>query len=69
MDVVLTTYGLLVRLDALAEVDWDVLVLDEAQNIKNPDAQRAKAARTLIARHRIALSGTPVETDSTSCGL
>jgi len=61
-DVILTTYGLLVRdWQLLAEVDWDVLVLDEAQNIKNPDAQRAKAARTLVARHRIALSGTPIE--------
>lgn len=62
VDVVLTTYGLMVRdWDDLAEIDWDVLVLDEAQNIKNPDAQRARAARTLIAKHRIALSGTPVE--------
>jgi hypothetical protein len=61
-DVVLTTYGLMVRdWETLADINWDILVLDEAQNIKNPDAQRAKAARTLVARHRIALSGTPIE--------
>jgi SNF2 family DNA or RNA helicase len=62
VDVVLTTYGLLVRdWDELADIHWDVLVLDEAQAIKNPDSQRARAARTLNASHRIGLSGTPVE--------
>jgi hypothetical protein len=61
-DVVVTTYGLLVRdADALAELDWDVVALDEAQAIKNPDSQRARAARRLRAAHRVALSGTPVE--------
>ena len=61
-DVVLTTYGLLVRdIDALAEAPWDVVALDEAQNIKNPDSQRARCARRLPARHRVAMSGTPVE--------
>jgi len=60
--VVLTTYGLL-RLDAavLGAVDWDVAVLDEAQNIKNAASRTARAARTLDARHRLALTGTPVE--------
>ncbi len=61
-DVVLTTYGLLARdAEVLASVPWDVVALDEAQAIKNPDAQRAKAAYRLQARHRVALSGTPVE--------
>ncbi len=61
-DVVLTTYGLLVRdADVLADLPWDVVALDEAQAIKNPDAKRAQAARTLDARHRIALTGTPIE--------
>jgi hypothetical protein len=61
-DVVLTTYGLLSRdVDALKDVGWDVLALDEAQAIKNPDSQRAKAAREIGARHRVAMSGTPVE--------
>lgn len=61
-DVVLTTYGLLARdVEAMAEVSWEVFALDEAQAIKNPDSQRAKAAGQLKARHRVALSGTPVE--------
>lgn len=61
-DVVLTTYGLLVRdAEALSAIEWDCAVLDEAQSIKNPDSQRARAARALRARHRIALTGTPVE--------
>jgi hypothetical protein len=61
-DVVLTTYGLMVRdQDLLADIHWDVVALDEAQSIKNPVSQRAKAARRLEARHRVALSGTPVE--------
>ena len=61
-DVVLTTYGLLSRdAEDLEEFDWDVVVLDEAQAIKNPDSKRARAARGLRARHRVAMSGTPVE--------
>ena len=61
-DVVLTTYALL-RLDAekLREERWDSLVLDEAQNIKNPESQTARAAYALEAGFRVALSGTPVE--------
>ena len=60
--VVLTSYALL-RLDlqALEKIRWKVLVLDEAQTIKNPDSQGAKAAYSLDATFRIALSGTPVE--------
>jgi len=61
-DIVLTTYGLLVRdADLLSKVQWDVVALDEAQAIKNPDSRRAHAARSLQALHRVALSGTPVE--------
>lgn len=61
-DVVLTTYGLLVRdVDRLGRIEWDVVALDEAQSIKNPDSQRARAARQLTARQRVALTGTPVE--------
>jgi SNF2 family DNA or RNA helicase len=45
----------------LAKVDWAVVVLDEAQNIKNPSSATARAARALPAAHRIALTGTPVE--------
>jgi superfamily II DNA or RNA helicase len=60
--VVLTTYGTL-RRDALAfkDVEFDYVVLDEAQAIKNPETDAAKAARLLRGDHRLALSGTPVE--------
>ncbi len=61
-DVTLTTYALL-RLDeaALTGKDWDTVVLDEAQMIKNPDSQTARAAFKLKGAFRVALSGTPVE--------
>jgi SNF2 family DNA or RNA helicase len=62
VDVLLTTYAIL-RIDAdkLAKQKWDVVVLDEAQAIKNPSSQVAKAAYRINARFRVALSGTPVE--------
>ncbi|RYZ42985.1 MAG: DEAD/DEAH box helicase [Myxococcaceae bacterium] len=61
-DVTLTTYALL-RLDAavLGAKTWDTVVLDEAQAIKNPDSQVARAAYELDANFRVALSGTPIE--------
>jgi superfamily II DNA or RNA helicase len=61
-DVTLTTYAVL-RLDAatLAQPAWDAVVLDEAQAIKNPDSQAARAAYQLRGDFRVALSGTPVE--------
>ena len=61
-DVVLTTYGTL-RRDAaeFKDIEFDYIVLDEAQAIKNPGTESAKAARLLNGRHRLALSGTPVE--------
>jgi superfamily II DNA or RNA helicase len=61
-DVVLTTYGLLRRdADALARVPFDYLVLDEAQAIKTSRSAAAKAARSLTAHHKLALTGTPIE--------
>ncbi len=60
-DLVLTTYGILLRKPALASADWDVAVLDEAQAIKNPGARQTRAVKELKARVRIALTGTPVE--------
>ncbi|MBR0459760.1 MAG: SNF2 helicase associated domain-containing protein [Victivallales bacterium] len=61
-DLLLTTYGTL-RNDAtrLANVDFDYCVLDESQAIKNPDSATARAARCIRARHRIAMTGTPIE--------
>ena len=61
-DVVLTTYGTLRRdIAVLKETELDYVILDEAQAIKNASSQTAKAARLLRGRHRLALSGTPVE--------
>jgi len=61
-DLVITTYPLLARDHAvLAAQDWHVVVLDEAQTIKNPLATTSKLARTLRARQRLCLSGTPIE--------
>ncbi len=60
--LVLTTYGLLRRdADLLGRVDWSVVALDEAQNIKNAASTTARVARTLRASDRFALTGTPVE--------
>jgi len=61
-DVVVTTFPLLVRdVEVLKKTPWHVLVLDEAQNIKNPKSQAAQAAGDLDARHRLCLTGTPME--------
>jgi superfamily II DNA or RNA helicase len=60
--VTLTTYALLrLDLERLSAESWDAVVLDEAQAIKNPDSQVARAAYRLSAAFRICLSGTPVE--------
>ncbi|NLE81369.1 MAG: DEAD/DEAH box helicase [Rhodococcus sp.] len=61
-DLVITTYALLARdLAHLKEQTWRRIVLDEAQHIKNPKTSQARAARSITADHRIALTGTPVE--------
>jgi superfamily II DNA or RNA helicase len=61
-NIVLTSYALVQRdLNDFERVDWLGVVLDEAQNIKNPDAKQSKAVRQIGAQFRIALTGTPVE--------
>ena len=61
-DVVLTTYALLVRDEvALMEQEYHMLILDEAQYIKNPHAKSTTIVCQLQARHRLALTGTPME--------
>jgi superfamily II DNA or RNA helicase len=60
--IALTTYALLPRdIERLAEHQWSIVVLDEAQAIKNPRAKAATAVARLQAKQRIALSGTPIE--------
>lgn len=61
VDVVLTSYGSLLRLPCLSETAWSLVVLDEAQAIKNPAARQTRAAKALKSRVRLALTGTPVE--------
>ncbi len=61
-DVVITTYALALRdKEHLSLMDWEYIVLDEAQNIKNEAAKQTKAIRSLNAQYKIALTGTPVE--------
>ncbi len=61
-DLIVTSYGLMRRdIEDLTQHEFDYVVLDEAQAIKNPASQSAKAARLLRAEHRLALTGTPVE--------
>ena len=61
-DVVITTYGTAVRdVDALAELPWQRVILDEAQAIKNPANETSQQLRRIPARQRLALTGTPIE--------
>jgi non-specific serine/threonine protein kinase len=61
VDVVITSYGIITRTEALRDRAWRVVVLDEAQAIKNAGAQQTRAVKQLSAASRIALTGTPVE--------
>ncbi len=61
-DVVVTTFALVTRdKDLLNQVEWQRVVLDEAQHIKNPPTKQTAAIRALRTRYRVALTGTPVE--------
>ncbi|MFG1854468.1 SNF2-related protein [Actinomadura geliboluensis] len=61
-DLVLTTYGTAARdAEALAAIDWERVICDEAQALKNSGTRQARAVRSIPARTRIALTGTPVE--------
>jgi superfamily II DNA or RNA helicase len=61
VDLVITSYGSLLRLPALLATPWRLAILDEAQAIKTPGAKQTRAVKQIDARARIALSGTPVE--------
>ena len=61
VDVVVTSYGTVARMPWMAAIPWSLIVLDEAQSIKNPGAQQTRKIKALKGRVRIALTGTPVE--------
>jgi hypothetical protein len=61
LDLAITSYGTLLRLPVLADIAWRLVILDEAQAIKNPQAKQTRAAKALKAEARIALTGTPIE--------
>jgi non-specific serine/threonine protein kinase len=61
LDLVITTYALSHRYIWLLEYTWQYVILDEAQAIKNPGTRQSKAVKTIPARNRIAMTGTPVE--------
>jgi non-specific serine/threonine protein kinase len=61
VDLVITSYGSLLRIPWLASTSWHLAILDEAQAIKNPQAKQTRAAKQLAAGARIALTGTPIE--------
>lgn len=60
-DLVMTTYGMISRLPTIAEHEWNWIILDEAQAIKNPGTQQTRAIKKLRGKMRVALSGTPIE--------
>lgn len=61
-DILITTYNLLKNdLDQYSEIDFDYIILDEAQNIKNPNSQNASSVKSLKGKRRFALTGTPME--------
>jgi non-specific serine/threonine protein kinase len=61
VDVAITTYGFLARAPWLAQQPWRLVVIDEAQAIKNPGARQTRSVKQLKADARIALTGTPIE--------
>jgi hypothetical protein len=60
-DLVIATYGSLQRLSWISDISWRLLILDEAQAIKNAGTRQTRAAKAIQASSRIAMTGTPVE--------
>lgn len=60
-DLLVTTYGMLSRQPWLTETTWHLVILDEAQAIKNPTSEQTKLTKTLKGHAKIALTGTPIE--------
>jgi SNF2 family DNA or RNA helicase len=65
VNLVLTTYGILQKESVLREKEWECVILDEAQAIKNAMTISSRAARVLKSRYRIAMTGTPIENQTT----
>lgn len=57
----ITTYGMAVRLEKIKDICWDILILDEAQAIKNPGTKQTKIIKQIKAKTKIAMTGTPIE--------
>ncbi len=57
----ITTYGMATRLDDIKNMYWDIIILDEAQAIKNPGTKQTKTIKQIKAKTRIAMTGTPIE--------
>jgi non-specific serine/threonine protein kinase len=60
-DLVVTTYALAQKYEWIRSYSWNYIILDEAQAIKNPGSKQARAIKTLTARNRIIMTGTPIE--------
>lgn len=58
-----TTYGMVGRMDELQNMEWDCVILDEAQAIKNPGTKQTRSIKKLHTLHRIAMTGTPIENE------
>jgi SNF2 family DNA or RNA helicase len=61
VDLVITTYGFISRTPRLKRITWDMIILDEAQAIKNPHSKQTRAVKELPGRIKLALTGTPIE--------
>lgn len=62
----ITTYGMTVRMEGFQKKDWDCLILDEAQAIKNPVSKQTRRIKEIRAKMKIAMTGTPIENDLTN---
>jgi SNF2 family DNA or RNA helicase len=62
----ITTYGMAAKVESLKDVEWDCLILDEAQAIKNPITKQTREIKKIKAAMRIAMTGTPIENDLTN---
>ena len=61
-DIILTSYGIVrLDLDMFLDEEWFICVIDEAQNIKNPNTEQTKAIKSVTAKSKVALTGTPIE--------